>query len=242
MTALVACGSGTGPDDGEIIHGEMPRPLVLTTGPEIRLDTLLDSSIYLLFRVTAPDSTFATSWWPTQLLVETDRGYQDTLVLTPSSCLLPESSGTSFPFTFTWWTCDIVGINTSEILSSDQLHQMEQAVSGQKLHMREFKTMPGALYDFRVPAGLTATAEAVRRLARFSGVNDAFRENAEPLCFISDIIPPPPCDPWWLQTFRPFTFSDVAGGDSLPVRHGGWVRATYTQSDGTALTTTFQFP
>jgi hypothetical protein len=242
MTAAVACGSGTGPDDREIINGEAPRPLMLKAGPEIWLDTLLDSSVYLLFRVTAPDSTFAINWWPTQLIVETDRGYQDTLLLAPVACLLPESSGTSFPFTFTWWACDIVGINTSVILSPDRLQQMEQAVSGQELYMREFKTMPGAYYAFRVPAGLTATAEAVRRLARFPGVSDAFRENAEPVCYISDIVPPPPCDPWWLATIRPFTFSDVARGDSLPVRHGGWVRATYTQSDGTILTTTFQFP
>lgn len=220
----------------------MPRLLMLTAGPEIRLDTLPDSSVYLLFLLTAPDSTFAINWWPTQLLVEADRGYQGTLLLTPSACLLPESAGTGFPFTFTWWTCDIVGINTSVILSPNQLQQMEQAVSGQKLHMREFKTMPGALYDFRVPAGLTATAEAVRRLARFPGVSDAFRENAEPRCYISDIIPPPPCDPWWLYTRLPFTFSEVARGDSLPVTHGGWVRATYTQSDGTVLTMTFQFP
>jgi hypothetical protein len=82
-----------------------------------------------------------------------------------------------------------VGINTSVILSPDRLQQMEQAVSGQELYMREFKTMPGAYYAFRVPAGLTTTAEAIRRLARFPGVSDAFRENAEPLCFISDIIP-----------------------------------------------------
>jgi hypothetical protein len=241
LLAAPACRSATDGGDAHIqLRGEPPRQLALATGPEILRHPDPDSAV-LLFRVTAPDSTLHRNWWPTALQIETDRGYRADVLLAPYACLLPSDDFPTFPLDFAWWSCDIVGVNTTAVWSKAEIAEAEQAVSGRKVEEYVFQTSPGAYYGFRVPVGLDATAEAVRRLARLPGVREAFRADNEPRCVLSDVIPPPPCDPWYLRARRAFTFADPAGGDSLPVSPGGWVRATYEEPGGATRTATFRF-
>ncbi len=236
---MAACNSPTETWKSDEIVGTQPRQLITIGAPEVL--RVVPDSAFLLFAVTAPDSTFHIAWRPTELLVETDRGYSETVLLPPHRCLLPQStSSLGFPFNFTWWSCSAVGINTTVILSGSRLQVLERLVSGVRTHARAFLTQPGAQYQFRVPVGLEATEEAVARLATQPEVTDPFRVNFEPLCYISDVEPRPACEPWWLQARRWFTFG-AARGDTLPVSVGGWVRASYTQADGARRITTFTF-
>ena len=191
--------------------------------------------------MTAPDSTFHLNWEPTEILVETDRGYHQTVLLSPHRCLIPErGTGAGFPFNFTWWSCSGAGVNTNVVLTNSRLNAIAALVTGRLSLSRNFVTQPGAHYTFRVPQGFEATGEAVRRLSKLPEVDQAFRLNSEPQCYTSDIVPPPACEPWWLETRLWFSFG-VARGDTVPVGSQGWLRATYTQSDGVQRETTYQF-
>lgn len=160
------------------------------------------------------------------------------LRLKPIHCLLEDGPGTSFPLNFTWWTCDQVGINTITVLSPNRLREVVEVAGGDTVYTFRFQTRPGAQYAFRVGTGRAVTADAVRRLAELPEVEAAFRLNSEPLCVISDILPPPPCPPWHLATSRPYVFDRGARGDTIPIGRHGWVRATYTQPDGSRRITT----
>lgn len=239
LVALTSCSSATEVPTLEPIIGTSPRQFVPISAPEI-LKPVPDSA-FLLFAVTAPDSTYHLGWRPTEILVETDRGYRESILLPPHRCLIPRPiDGVGFPFNFTWWSCTGAGINTNIVLSNSRLKTIADLVSGRLIQRRNFLTQPGAHYRFRVPPGIEATGEAVARLTQLPEVEEAFRLNDEPLCYISDIVPPPPCDPWWLQVRLWFTFG-AASGDTLPVGPQGWVRATYTQSDGVQRITTYRF-
>ncbi len=85
----------------------------------------------LLFRVTVPDSVPHRDWLPTELVVQTDRGYNDTVLLIPFACLLTAPGTHEFPFNFEWLKCNVVGINTEVSLTAQQVHEVERAVSGE---------------------------------------------------------------------------------------------------------------
>jgi len=238
ILCVASCNLSTEAQPQRPIEGSAPRQLVPVAGPEVL--RLYPDSAFLLFAVTAPDSTFHVNWWPTSLLVETDRGFRETIPLPPHRCLIPTAGGQPFPFGFTWWACDGVGLNSLTVLSAARIDQFASLVNGRLLRAIEFSTRPGGQYRFQVPVGLSATAEAGRRLAAEPEVLEAFRLNNEPLCVISDVVPPPPCEPWWLQTRRFFTFGP-AGGDTIPVSPGGWVRVTYMQSDAVSRTAEYRF-
>jgi hypothetical protein len=244
--AVAACRSSTEPQ-ARSKAAEPARQLFLAAQPEILRGPGVapvepGDTQYYTVRVTARDSTFALRWWPTAILVETDRGDRRTLTLPPYACLLPEGAGREFPFTFTWWGCHQVGVNTRVALAPDRLREAERLAGGELMASYEFGPGPGAQYRFRVGTGLGVTAAAMERLKSLPEVIDAFRLDASPECLLSDIVPPPPCDPWWLLRRLPYVVDRPAGGDTLSVGRGGWVRATYTQPDGSTLSTTVAGP
>ena len=237
----MACSTGDLLSSRGPIIGTPPEQLITTSEPEVFVDTTSDGHVYLLFRVTAPDSTFQLAWRPTNISIETDRGYQASVLLHPSACLEPAENGESFPFDFTWWSCNTVGINTNTVLTSARVAEIEDLVSASAVTTFVFKTMPGAQYLFEVPVGREATAEAVHRLTGLPEVTEAYPVDNDPVCVSSDIVPPPPCDPWWLIALKPFTYGPTPG-DSVPVSHAGWVHVVYTQPDGVQRVSTYTFP
>ncbi len=200
-----------------------------------------DSAIAV--RITAPDSSFALDWRPTELLLETSAGFHRTILLHPPACLVPNpASGMGFPFNFTWWVCDGVGINTSVVLTPERLREISAIAGGDTTWTVSFKTSPGGYYEFRVGVGKAVTEAAVRRLSALPEVTEASRILNDPLCVISDIVPHPPCDPWRLVARHPYVLDRTAGGDTIPLQRGGWVRATYALPDGSTRVTQVSVP
>lgn len=236
--------TGTAPDTYEGL-GEPPRQLFIVGTPDIvwAPEPVLypghrPDSQFVAVRVTAPDSFFARRWWPTEIVVETDREERRTVLLAPSRCILPDGAGTAFPLTFTWWICDQVGVNTRVLLSPERLRAFAEIAGGDTVLTWPFRTMPGGQYRFGVGVGQRATAEAVRRLSGIVEVVEAFRIRNDPHCVRSDIVPPPPCDPWQLARRLAYVFERQARGDTLSLSRDGWIRVTYRQPDGTQRVTT----
>lgn len=239
-----ACDSVTGPE--EVPPEGTPRQFFLVEDPEIFLAERPNSSppeTQLAFRVTVPDSTAHSGWWPTRLLVETDRGYREELLLSPFACLEPSERFDEFPLNFEWLACNEIGINSTAVLSSEQIRQVEEMIDGWLDIHGEFQTQSGAWYFFFTgQVGRPAIREAIRRVEALDFIEgEVYHPTREPPCVTSDIVPPPPCPPWYLYTRRAFTLSEAAG-DSIPVSDGGWIRATYTQPDGSKRVTTATFP
>jgi hypothetical protein len=222
------------------LEGTPPRQFVISADPSIRRHPDPDSS-YLIIAVTARDSTPHAEWRPSQFRLTTDRGFDSTMLLVPFTCLEPNDSGMPYPFSFGWLACDLVGVQTSRLLSSDDVLYMERTLSGRLVYSRAFTGMPGAVYWFRVPVGVESTAEAVRRASTLDGVTSAFRINQDPECVRSDVVPPPPCPPWTLEAVLPFSYAS-SPRDSIPVRSGGWVRVSYTDQQGTTWSSEYQVP
>lgn len=105
LLALMGCDSVTGAPTSEPIIGTPPRQLVVAGPPEVL--RIVPDSAFLLFAVTALDSTFHIEWRPTEILIETNRGYRETILLPPHRCLIPRPSldDIGFPINFTWWSC-----------------------------------------------------------------------------------------------------------------------------------------
>lgn len=227
----------------EPLQGNEPRQLVLSDGPVVRLDygEVFAPDTAVVFSVTAQDSTPHLEAFPTRLLVETDRNYRSEVLLVPYACLEPTNSGLDFPFNFDWLACDEVGINTNKVLSLAEIGEVERRVEGKLSLQRPFRTMPGGTYIFKTLVGPDAVATALRRIAGLRYVDQAYRPPHTPRCVLSDIVPPPPCPPWLLIRKMKFSHTDAPAG-VLPVSVDGWIRITYTQSNGVVKSTQFHFP
>jgi hypothetical protein len=144
-----------------------------------------------------------------------------------------------FPLNLWWWRCNRIGFNNATVLT-EQMEEVEHTIDGKFDFQYRFKTMPGAQYGFFTGVGRTAIHEAIQRVDQLSFISgDIHHPQSEPPRVKSD-APPPPCPPWLLFGRMPFTYSEVAA-DSLLVSQDGWVRATYTQPDGTTRSTVFHF-
>ncbi len=240
--SAVACSDSTAPVT-DPLPGNEPRQLVITDGPAVGVDygEIFAPDTALVFSVTAQDSTPHVEAFPTRLLVETDRNYQSEVLLVPHACLEPTNSGLDFPFNFAWLACDEVGINTNRVLSADEISEVERRVEGKLSLQRQFRTMAGGTYIFKTPVGSHAIAVALRRVEKLPYVDQAYRPPHSPPCVISDIVPPPPCPAWLLGRKMKFSHTD-APPDALPVSANGWIRVTYTQSNGVVKSTEFHFP
>jgi hypothetical protein len=202
----------------------------------------------VVFAVTTIDSTPHRGWWPTRLQVETDRGFTTELLLSPYACLDSitstsgsRSPGLGWPLSFDWWSCNQIGINNTTLLTMDQILQVEEVLPGRLMWLLPFKTMPGGQYRFRVGVGRAAIEQAIARAEALPFIDgEVYHPGAEPACVTSDVLPPPPCPPWWMLRYEYFTFSDTPG-DSIPVSRGGWIRATYVQADGTRRVGVLEF-
>lgn len=194
----------------------------------------------LMFVVNAMDSTPHRNWWPTKIMIETDRGFQKESELAPFACIEPSERGPTFPLNFKWWSCNRIYIYNHSALTADQIAEINTMIGGRLVYHYEFKNMPGAQYLFAVATGRSAINKALKQLATLSYIDIAHHGENEPRCVLSDELPPPPCPPWYLFDRLPFTFSDTPGS-SLPVSPQGWVRATYTQPNGERRSATFRF-
>lgn len=236
---LASCRSSTEPELGGRINGNSPRQITVVGDPVIRRHQHPDSAVVYI-EVIAPDSTPHAEWWPTMLLVETDRGYRQEVILVPHACLRPQDIGLGFPFNFEWLACDGIGINNNTLLSADHIKNIERLVNGKLSAQRNFLSQRGATYYFRVPVGPEAVAEAIRRVDRLSYMDEVYHLPHTPPCVLADVVPPPPCPPWLLGKKFYYSFGSAAT-DALPVSPNGWVRATYTEPNGTRKITQFSF-
>ena len=201
----------------------------------------------LVFVVTAPDSTAQLNWWSTSLLVETDREYREEIVLRPYRCIVPNGQPEPYPLNYDWLACGQIGINNKALLTPEQVAEVERVAGGRLALVQELQYgeyAGGAQYFFETYAvgrpTLTRAIEQVRGLDFVRG--EVYHPTAWPTCVLSDMIPPPPCPPWELSWALPMDYGDGEAGGEIPVRAGGWVRATYTEADGTVRTTTFTVP
>lgn len=240
LACNAACQSATDSVDLVPIQGTSPVQLRIDQDPQITRHPDLDSAL-LIVSVTGPDSSPHREWRPTAIRVSSDRGYDREFLAVPFACIDPNDSGLPFPFNFTWRSCNHVGVESRILLATHQLQQLENVMSGKLVATFVFRTIPGASYTFEVPPGSLATTEAARRAKLFDFVSTAHRVSRDPLCVRSDIVPPPPCPPWFLLVLVPFSYSS-ATTDSIPVRSGGWVRATYVDADGTQRMSEYMVP
>lgn len=228
--ALAACGMLPDEDRPSAIEGNPPRQFLIRGDPLIIRHRNPDSMVYAV-KVIARDSTPHLEWTPTTALVETDRGYRKEALLVPYACLQPLDSEIGYPLTTQWLACDAVAINNSTILSHHQVREIEEAVNGKLFLQYNYRTFPGALYFFRVPVGQEQVAEAIRRIDRLPYTDQTEHISHAPECVTSDVLPPPPCDPWFLTKRYHYT-TGAASGDTLPVSPNGWIRVTYTLPNG----------
>lgn len=237
--------------DGEVPQQGNPTQFCLDGEPEIQFlhnpdsPYVIENEPALRFQVTAADSLPHQYWLPTSIRVETDQGFDDEISLVPFACInLIEDSQEDFPFNVEWWSCNRVNINNEQTFSENQITEIEDEIDGRLLYSREFKTMSGSQYIFDLSQiGKPAISEAIERLKGLSYISDDVSHSPQfPTCWLSDEIPPPPCPPWYLFKTINITFESSENEDLIPVQKGGWVRATYTQPDGTNISTTFTIP
>jgi len=248
-TALLVtvCRSPTGP---EILHAIKPADAIQVAPTGDPWFTEVKDSTVLLAKILVPDSTLHVLWLPSRLVVESSLGFRDTVTMVPFACLLPEQmAGLPFPDNFIWRSCDRVVLLTRVPLDSSRVGQLEALVSGRVNERHVFsRPLPDpylgvqAQYSLYVPAGLAATAEAMRRLKLQPEAIAVDRGLAEPICRVSGDVPPPPCPPWHLQALLRYTFTGTSSLDSIPVEHGGWIKVTYPGSDGSQRSATYTLP
>ena len=230
--ALAACGMllPDAYDQPSAITGNPPRQVLIKGTPEVRRHPDPDSMVFYV-EVVARDSTPHLQWTPATALVETDRGYKEEALLVPYACLRPSDLGMGYPFNYEWMTCNRVGINNNSILSPGQIREIEEAVDGTLVAQFNFRSRPGAAYQFRVPVGQAQVAEAIRRVDQLPYTDETYHVPNAPICVLADVVPPPPCPPWLLAKKYHYT-TGAASGDTLPVSPNGWIRVTYTLPDG----------
>lgn len=238
--AVLACWPTNGGPGSEPIQGTPPRPYVIAGGPTIARHPDPDTAL-LLFTLVARDSSPHRTWTPSVLHVESEQGYKRDVLLVPVSCLEPTSSSSPFPFNFQWLSCHQIFVETSARLTQAQITQLEDLVTGRLVSTYVLQTVPGAVYNFTVPVGRSATDEAARRARQLAVVRSADRISQEPACVHSDQVPPPPCPSWFLFTLLPYSLVD-SHGDTIPTRSGGWIRAYYTDPVGIQHTTEYVTP
>lgn len=236
----------------------IPTQYCIEEAPEIKF-VHKPESIYIVqnepalkFQVTYRDSTPHTNWLPTSLLVETDQGFSEEINLIPFACIIPiENSPEQFPFNVEWWSCHNINVNNAEILSISQIEEIEELINGRLISRREFKTMEGEQYLFELQEiGQFVINQAIEKIINLSYIQPVESESEEhdvshapkyPICWLDDRIPPLPCPPW--ELFKIFRISlEGERKDHIPVQEGGWVKASYTQPDGTVKSTTFTIP
>jgi len=205
----------------------------------------------LSFVVHARDSIPHLYWLPTHLYVETDQGYSENLLLKPYACIVPIEGNNyeHFQFNFEWWSCNRFGINNRKVLNDEEIMEIERMTNSRIIYNYPFKTMPGGTYRFDLinAAGRPTIREAINIVKKLDYVIETeewggvFHPNNFPICWLSDLVPPPPCPPWYLVWDIRISL-DGENDRKIPVQEGGWVRATYTQPDGSTRSTTFIVP
>jgi len=205
----------------------------------------------LRFAVVSRDSTPHRYWLPTNLHVETDQGYSEDLLLVPYACIIPIDGNNYeyFQFNFEWWSCNEFGINNRKVLNYEEIEEIERLTNSRITLNYPFKTMPGGQYGFELlnavgrPAiekaiNIVKKLEYVIEMEEWGGVH---HPNNFPICWLDDRLPPPPCPPWFLR-WNIHISLDGEVDNKIPVQEGGWVRATYTQPDGSTRSSTFIVP
>jgi len=212
---------------------------------------IIDDEPILRFIVYAQDSIPHLYWLPTHLHVETDQGYSENLLLKPYACIVPIEGNNyeHFQFNFEWWSCNEFGINNQKVLSEEEIEEIERLTNSRIIYNYPFKTMPGGQYGFELinAAGRPAIQEAINTVKKLDYVIEmeewegVHHPNNFPICWLDDRVPPPPCPPWYLVWNIRISL-DGENDRKIPVQEGGWVRATYTQPDGSTRSTTFIVP
>jgi hypothetical protein len=207
----------------------------------------------LRFQVTYKDSTPHLNWLPTSLLVETDQGFSEEIMLIPFACIVPiDDSPEEFPFDVEWWSCNEININNGEVLTEEQIQEIEKVADARLSVEYLFTSMKGGQYIFDLnQIGRSPIQEVIPKIKELPYITpiedksedwkDVGHKNQFPRCWLSDIIPPPPCPPWYF--FKRIRISlEGEKENHIPVQEGGWVKASYTLPDGTVKSTTFTIP
>ncbi|HET8865718.1 MAG TPA: hypothetical protein VFM80_08455 [Gracilimonas sp.] len=120
----------------------------------------------LRFQVTYQDSTPHLNWLPTSLLVETDQGFSEEIMLIPFACIIPiNGSLEEFPFDVEWWSCNEININNGEVLTEEQIKEIEKVANARLSVEYLFKSMKGGQYIFDLnQVGRAAIQEVIPRL------------------------------------------------------------------------------
>lgn len=238
------CGILSGNKD-ESSEGEITQ-FYLSENPKINLIRASNSpysidSLALEFYVTARDSTPHLKWLPTEVLVETSRGYEENLVLPPHACLETKDNTDEYPYSYNWLACAKIGINSDVVLTLDQIDIVESKTKGRLNYVREYKQREGAQYYFDISTGRTAIQNAINEIKGLDFIEgEIYHPFESPRCVLSDIAPRPPCPPWWLNKWFEVSFEQNYG-DAIPVSEDGWVKVTYTEPNDNKLSTTFSF-
>ena len=227
----VACSTPTGAPAYSQIVATPAAQRSLARDPELAL-LLSPGALQLRVSLTVPDSTAQLSWTPTSARVETSTGLSREIEIVPVHCLEDIDPANDFPYRFAWTFCDHVAVVTTSVLSSARTRRLAEVLSGVVVDTHVLSGTPGAQYILRVPAGRDATTEAVRRAEMFPEVASAGVLSNEPPCVYSDQVPRPACPEWSFMRSLPVSFSG-AGGDTIRVASGGWVRLTYIEVSGT---------
>lgn len=239
LGCVTGCSGSFDPGALDPIQGSPAAQVEIAQAPQL-IPSADPESLFVGVTVTAFDSTLHRAWRPSRIFVTSDRGYAGDLLLVPNVCLEPQSTGT-FPYNFSWWTCDAAYVDAKAVLTSSEVESMDRALTASLLRSRPHLSRPGAGYFLRVPPGLPAVEEAVRRAKLFSFVGTASRVSNDPACVLSDELPPPPCPRWMLEGRLSFTFGAPVGS-SVPVSHGGWIRFTYVTPSNVQQVSTFSPP
>ncbi|MBD3617518.1 MAG: hypothetical protein HUJ22_13205 [Gracilimonas sp.] len=237
-----------------------PTQFCIEEKPEIQFVYNPDSPYIVVnepaleLQVVARDSTPHLNWLPTTLLVETDQGFSKEITLVPFACIVPiENSPEEFPFNVEWWSCNTININNGKVLTEEQIHKIETVTNAQLSVKYIFKSIEGGQYMFDLyEIGRPAIQQAIQNINQLPFITPIEDEKEEwgetvghanqfPRCWLSDIIPPPPCPPW--SFFKRIRISlEGEKENHIPVQEGGWVKATYTLPDGTVKSTIFTIP
>lgn len=260
---IISCGVSNSEEDcvdipeKDLPEEGTPTQFCIEKAPEIDLVYNPESPYIVVqepalrFQVTFSDSTPHINWLPTHLFVETDQGFSENLSLVPFACIIPiEDSTEEFPFNVEWWSCNEININNGEVLTEEQKQEIEGVANARLSVEYLFTSKPGGQYIFDLnQVGRPAIQEVIPKIKQLPYIKPVESEdqknvshkNQFPRCWLSDIIPPPPCPPWYF--FKRIRISlEGEKENHIPVQEGGWVKATYTLPDGTVKSTTYTIP
>jgi hypothetical protein len=237
--------NASGPQAFDPIVGNEPSQFSLVEEPEIQHHPNPDSLVVIL-SLRVADSTPHIQWVGTRVRIQSNAGMDTVLTAVPFACLQPEDGTLDFPLNFRWLSCSRIGAEL-DATSASYVNILEQATTGHVVETHPFLTQPGALLLIAVPVGQEATSEAVRRAQGLSYVRSAYRISLDPECVRSDVVPPPPCPPWSFVLRLPYAYGAVSPEQRypvplVPVRSGGWIRASYQDPTGATQMVEYTVP